>query len=93
MNRYQIGIRWKQRGDTLIAEAKTRSEALAAQEQIVTELNAKVEELGKELESARAKVAELEKKVSENAGAPSGETAAPAADNAELVSRSRLDLT
>jgi nucleoprotein TPR len=90
-SRYQIGIRWKQRADALGGEVKTKSEAMTAKEQEVTDLTIKVEELGKELESARGKITELEKKVAESAtaSAPSAEAAAPApapaADNAELV--------
>jgi uncharacterized coiled-coil DUF342 family protein len=87
-SRYSIGIRWKQRADTLSAEAKTRTET-------ITELTTKVEEIGKELEGAKTKIGELEKKVAEPQNASAGaEASAPvaAADSAELVSLCRCRL-
>lgn len=58
-------MRWKSRGDQLIAEAKTRTETLSARDQTVTELNEKVESLTMELDGAKAKITELEKKVTD----------------------------
>lgn len=63
--KHSIGMRWKSRGDQLIAEAKTRTETLAARDQTVTELNEKVAGLTKELEGTKAKITELEKKVAD----------------------------
>jgi nucleoprotein TPR len=63
--KHSIGMRWKGRGDALIAEAKTRTETLAARDQTITELNEKVDNLTKELEDTKAKITELEKKVAD----------------------------
>lgn len=75
--KHAIGLRWKTRGDGLIAEAKTRQEALNEKEKLVSELNSKVEGLTKELEESKAKIGELEKKVATPAPAASIPAAVP----------------
>jgi hypothetical protein len=66
-----------------MGEGRARVEALAVKEKAVTELTAKVEELIKELEGSKARIAELEKAA---VPAPTG----AGGDNAELVSHSMV---
>lgn len=63
--KHSIGMRWKTRAETLIAEANTRTQTLAARDQTIAELNSKVESLTQELEGSKTKIEELEKKVAE----------------------------
>lgn len=82
--KHSIGMRWKTRADSLILEAKTRTDSLAENEKLIGELKSKVEGLTKELEASKAKIAELEKKVA--IPVPAAATGAEAsADSAELV--------
>ncbi len=72
--RYRIGINWRQRA-TKLQESQTtvaseHTEAIAAKDKEIEEVNGKIAGLTKEIEETKAKIGDLEKKLadSERAG-------------------------